>query len=63
MLISLSEGKYHVENNNGILKAYRNNEPWNEMTESLIGNKFVLSLVNKIEELEEIIDDMIEFVE
>lgn len=41
--------KYEITNNNGILSVTRNGEQWNR---SLVGDKFVLALVERIEELE-----------
>ena len=52
-LIPLYDGKYQVKNNNGILEVYRHGERWPEKEKQLIGDAFVLSLVQKIEELQE----------
>ena len=43
--------KYKTVNNNGILTVYRNEELW--MDKELIGNKYVLSLVQRVYELEQ----------
>lgn len=43
--------KYKTVNNNGVLTVYRHEELW--MNRELIGNKYVLSLVQRIIELEE----------
>ena len=57
-MINLFEGKYGIKNENGKLTAYRHGEEWDEKTTSLIGDKFTLALVSKIEELEEQIQIM-----
>jgi hypothetical protein len=51
--ISLCDGKYSVINDNGKLIIHRHNERWPEKEKDYIGDGFVLSLVQKIEELEE----------
>lgn len=51
MRINLYDGKYSVENNNGILTVYRNGEIWDRR--DLIGDGFVLALVQEIEKLKE----------
>ena len=56
--IELKEGKYHVKNNNGIMNTKRNGEAWSEMDNNLIGSSFTLSLVEKIEYLQQQIDNM-----
>lgn len=43
--------KYKTVNNNGLLTVYRNEELW--MDKELVGNKYILSLVHRILELEE----------
>lgn len=43
--------KYKTVNNNGLLTVYRNEELF--MDKELVGNKYVLSLVHRILELEE----------
>jgi len=43
-------GKYCTENNNGILTVYRNGKEWNR---NLIGDGYVLSLIQRIEDLED----------
>jgi hypothetical protein len=50
-LISLYDGKYQVKNNNGVLEVYRHGERWPEKEKQLIGDGFVLALVQEIEEL------------
>lgn len=50
-IIYTDSKKYKTVNNNGLLTVYRNDELW--MDKELIGNKYVLSLVHKILELEE----------
>ncbi len=52
-LISLCGGKYSVKNNNGVLEVYRHGERWPEKEKQLIGDGFVLALVQEIEELKE----------
>lgn len=51
--IDLYDGKYGVINNNGILKIFRHRERWEEKEKDYVGDGFVLSLVEKIEELQE----------
>ena len=46
--ISLCDGKYHVENHNGTLRTFRHGEPWYAKDEALIGDGFVLALVQEI---------------
>lgn len=46
-IIYSDNGKYKTVNNNGILTVYRNGELW--MDKELIGNKYILSLVQEIE--------------
>lgn len=53
--IELLDGKYHVINNNGMLSTFRYGSPWESMDRNLIGNGFVLSLVQKIEDLQDIL--------
>ena len=48
-LITLYAGKYHVKNNNGILEVYRHGERWPEKEKQLIGDGFVLALVQALE--------------
>jgi Lar family restriction alleviation protein len=48
--ISTCDGKYLTENNNGILTVLRHGKPWNR---NFNGDGYVLSLVQRIEELEE----------
>lgn len=55
-LIQLSDGKYSVKNNNGILEVYRHGERWPEKEKQLIGDGFVLSLVQQIEKLEDLLE-------
>lgn len=45
-------GKYKTVNDNGRLYVYRNEIPWPEKEKDLIGDGYVLSLVQRIEELE-----------
>ena len=52
-LISLYDGKYQVKNNNGSLEVYRHGERWHEKEKQLIGDGFVLALVQEIEKLKE----------
>lgn len=48
--ITVGDGKYTVSHNNGVgLKALRNGEEWRELS----GDGLVLSMVQRIEELEE----------
>lgn len=51
-MIVLGEVKYGVENHNGILKTFRYGKHWKEKDQDYIGDGFVLSLVERIEELE-----------
>lgn len=53
-LIQLYDGKYSVKNNNGILEVYRHGERWPEKEKQLIGDGFVLSLVQQIEKMKEL---------
>ena len=50
-MIKLYDGKYGVINNNGTLEIYRNGERWEAKEKDYIGDGFVLSLVQKIEDL------------
>jgi len=50
--IKLSDGKYEITNNNGDLNFYRYGEYWESATETLKYYGVVLSLIEKIEELE-----------
>ncbi len=50
-IITTCDGKYVTINNNGILHVLRNDEYWRH--QDLIGDKYVLSLVQRIAELEE----------
>lgn len=52
MRITFGDGKYGVENNNGILTAFRHGEAWPGKTADLVGDKFALCLVQRIEDLE-----------
>lgn len=54
-VINLDEGKYTIiqDLNNGIFKALRYREEWRD----LIGDNLILSLVHRIEELEEQINN------
>jgi hypothetical protein len=54
-LLSLCDGKYQVKNNSGILEVYRHGERWPEKEKQLIGDGFVLALVQEIEDLLSII--------
>jgi hypothetical protein len=49
-IISTCDGKYKTENNNGILTVLRHNKPWDR---NFKGDSYVLSLVQKIEDIEE----------
>src|SRR5574343_476489 len=53
-LIQLYDGKYSVKNNNGILEVYRHGERCPEKEKQLIGDGFVLSLVQQIEKMKEL---------
>lgn len=50
-IIYTDNKKYKTVNNNGLLTVYRNEELF--MDKELVGNKYVLSLVHRILELEE----------
>ncbi|MFZ6767809.1 hypothetical protein ACO0LM_12065 [Undibacterium sp. Di26W] len=50
--ITLEDGKYTIENNNGILSFSRHGEPWYSGNDVHAGSKLVLALVHRIEELE-----------
>lgn len=50
-IIYTDNKKYKTVNNNGLLTVYRNEELW--MDKELVGNKYILSLVHRILELEE----------
>jgi len=52
-LISLYDGKYQVKNNNGVLEVYRHGERWPEKEKQLIGDGFVLALVQALEKMKE----------
>lgn len=49
-VIVTGDRKYETHNNNGRLTVLRNGQPWER---NLIGDGYVLSLVQRIEELEE----------
>lgn len=53
--IELCDGKYSVINNNGILKTFRYGGSWDSMDYDLIGNSFVLALIHKIEDLQDML--------
>lgn len=48
-IIVTGDGKYTTTNNNGTLSVLRNNQYWNR---NFIGDGYVLSLVQRIEDLE-----------
>ena len=50
MIIDLYDGKYSVENKNGILEIYRYHERWKSKELDYRGDSFVLSLVQELEE-------------
>lgn len=52
MMIELYDGKYCVQNDKGLLKIYRNGQSWKIKEEQMIGDSFVLALVQKIEDLQ-----------
>lgn len=58
MRIELDNGKYTIEDNNGIMTAYRYGELWDVKTQDLIGDKFTLCLVQHIEKLTEEIEQL-----
>lgn len=47
--IELEDGKYTIENDNGIMKFYRHGKEWNTGMEF---SKLALAMVHRIEELE-----------
>lgn len=49
--------KYKTINDNGILSVYRYNELWKK--DELIGDKYVLSLIQQIEQLEDKLNNVI----
>ena len=53
MRVELDNGKYAIEENNGIMRAFRYGEPWDTKTKDLIGDKFTLCLLQHIENLDE----------
>lgn len=50
----LDEGKYRLERcpETYILWAYRHGEPWTAKTDSLVGDKLIHALLDKIDQLE-----------
>jgi hypothetical protein len=62
-LISLYDGKYAVKNNNGSLEVYRHGERWPEKEKQLIGDGFVLALVQALEQMKEAGKDSAKFTE
>jgi hypothetical protein len=50
--IKTGGGKYETGNDNGRLYVYRNGMPWLEKEKDLVGDGYVLSLVQRIEDLE-----------
>ena len=56
-MITLADGKYGVRNVNGLLYVYRHGEPWLTKQAEITGDNFVLALVQRIEELEEKLED------
>lgn len=58
MRVELDNGKYAIEETNGIMKAFRYGEPWDVKTQDLIGDNVTLSLLYYIEKLEEEIEEL-----
>ena len=57
--IVLCDGKYEViHDGKGTLNIYRNGEEWPAKTNDVIGDGFVLALVQKIEDLQSDIEDL-----
>lgn len=52
--ISLADGKYMVQHENGVLTATRYGEPWRDMT----GDNLIFYLVMRVLELEQKIEDI-----
>lgn len=53
-IYEVAEGKYRLERcpETYILWAYRNEEPWTAKTDSLVGDKLIHALLDKIDQLE-----------
>ncbi|QAY01999.1 hypothetical protein VpaJT1_70 [Vibrio phage VpaJT_1] len=49
MTVTLDGGKYRIENNNGVLQAYRHGGPWRD----LAGDNLIYHLVHRVSELTE----------
>ena len=59
-IIYTDNKKYKTVNNNGILTVYRNDELWMESTHpNICGSKYILSLVQRIIELEKQIGELL----
>jgi len=56
-MISTADGKYKTKFENGKITVLRHNQPWPEKDKDLIGDGYVLSLIQRIEDLEEILKD------
>ena len=55
-IIYSCDDKYKTLNDNGKLLVWRNGKRWYDKEKDLIGEGYVLSLVQKIEELQELVN-------
>lgn len=58
-MISTADGKYKSKFEDGKITVLRHDKPWPEKDKDLIGDGYVLSLVQRIEELEEVLNEVI----
>lgn len=56
--MKLYDGKYEVRQINGLIQTKRNGEEWKVMNDSLVGNGFVLDIIQELEEKEKIIRNL-----
>lgn len=55
---NLADGKYTLVRDDGYkLEALRYDEPWQAMTDDLVGNNLIHALLNRIDELEKEVSD------
>ena len=47
--VTLENGKYKIVNDNGVVKAYRHGEQWQDLS----GDSLILALLSRVEELED----------
>ena len=58
--IDLADNKYAVAWEDGKFFVWRHHERWPEKEKELIGDGFVLALLQKVEDQQEMINDLIE---